>query len=166
MAAMTKSLETVAATLCPVARSQDIVGDRWSVLLMRELFMGNARFDDLQTQTEATPQMLTSRLKKLEAAGLIERRPYSIRPPRHEYVLTDKGGEFYPVILALRAWGEKWCKSPEEGIAVNYTHLPCGKDPGLGMICQHCGKELKRGELSSKPSAPYEQERSDRATGA
>src|SRR5437764_1645676 len=95
-------------TLCPVARSQELVGDRWTVLVLRELFMGNRRFDDMLVQTGATPQMLASRLKKLEAAGLIERRLYSERPKRHEYVLTAMGTDFYPVLLALRAWGEKW----------------------------------------------------------
>lgn len=158
---MSALLETD-VTACPVARAQDLVGDRWTVLVLRELFMGNSRFDDIQTQTEATPQMLASRLKKLEAAGLIERRPYSSRPLRHEYVLTSMGADFYPVILALRAWGEKWCK-PKESVAVKYTHIPCGKDPGLGTICQHCGVELKRSDLMSKLSTKYAREREDRA---
>lgn len=152
-------LEQTERTLCPVARSQEIVGDRWSVLVLRELFMGNGRFDELQAQTGATPQMLASRLKKLEASGLVERRPYSQRPLRHEYVLTAMGADFYPVILALRAWGEKWCKSEAESVAVQYTHIPCGMDPGLGMVCRHCGIELKRGELVATPSARYEEER-------
>jgi DNA-binding HxlR family transcriptional regulator len=151
--------EHIEGTLCPVARSQEIVGDRWSVLVLRELFMGNGRFDDMQAQTGATPQMLASRLKKLEAYGLIERRPYSQRPLRHEYVLTRMGADFYPVILALRAWGETWCKSEAEGVAVQYTHIPCGMDPGLGMVCRHCGIELKRSDLIAQPSAPYENER-------
>jgi DNA-binding HxlR family transcriptional regulator len=155
-------LEQIEGTLCPVARSQDIVGDRWSVLVMRELFMGNGRFDELQAQTGATPQMLASRLKKLEASGLIERRPYSQRPLRHEYALTAMGADFYPVILALRAWGEKWCKSEGEDVAVQYTHIPCGMDPGLGTVCRHCGIELKRSELIAKPSVRYEEERKRR----
>ena len=162
MAAMNKSLETE-PTLCPVARSQELVGDRWTVLVLRELFMGNGRFDELQAQTGATPQMLTSRLKKLEASGLIERRPYSTRPPRHEYLLTEMGTEFFPVILSLRAWGEKWCKSPQEGVAVQYTHIPCGEDPGFGTACQHCGLAIKRSDLVGKQSAAYERERGARA---
>jgi DNA-binding HxlR family transcriptional regulator len=155
---MTK-LEHTDTTLCPVARSQDIVGDRWSVLVLRELFMGNGRFDELQAQTGATPQMLASRLKKLEASGLVERRPYSERPLRHEYLLTAMGADFYPVILALRAWGETWCKSEDEGVAVQYTHIPCGQNPGLGTVCRHCGIELKRNELIAQPSVRYEEER-------
>lgn len=152
-------------TLCPVARSQELVGDRWSMLVLRELFMGNGRFDELQAQTEATPQMLASRLKKLEAAGLVERRPYSTRPLRHEYVLTDMGIGFYPVILALRAWGEQWCKGADEGVAVNYTHVPCGKDPGLGTVCRHCGLALQRSDLVARQSPAYAQERQARTGG-
>lgn len=134
------------------------------MLVLRELFMGNGRFDELQIQTEATPQMLASRLKKLEAGGLVVRQPYSTRPLRYEYVLTDMGTDFYPVILALRAWGEKWCKSEDEDVAVQYTHIPCGKDPGLGTVCKHCGIELERNQLIASQSPRYEQERKRRAS--
>src|SRR5580693_8871517 len=100
-----------AETLCPVARAEDVGGDRWTVLVLRELFIGTRRFAEIQAQTEATPPMLAGRLKKLEADGLVERRPYQQRPLRYEYYLTEKGRAFHPVIMALRAWGEYWCKS-------------------------------------------------------
>lgn len=92
-------------TLCPVARAQAIVGDRFTVIILRELFMGNRRFEQLQCQADVTPQMLATRLKKLETLGLLERRAYSTRPLRYEYVLTPMGLAFHPVLLALRAWG-------------------------------------------------------------
>jgi DNA-binding HxlR family transcriptional regulator len=149
-------------TECPIARAQSLVGERWTVLVIRELFMGNTRFDEIQTQTGATPQMLAARLKKLEQAGLIERRAYTTRPVRHEYLLTEMGLDFYPVILALRAWGEKWCKPRNRGVAVRYTHIPCGKDPGLGTVCRSCGLELKRGDLTSKLAPAYASEREKR----
>jgi DNA-binding HxlR family transcriptional regulator len=149
-------------TLCPVARAGDVIGDRWSMLIVRELFIGNARFDDLQAQTEATPQMLATRLKKLESDGIVERRAYSERPPRFEYQLTQKGTALYPVILALRRWGENWCKTKDEGLAVNYIHQLCGKDPGLGPACAHCGKTLERKDLKARRSDAYERERSER----
>src|SRR4051795_11829896 len=82
-------------TLCPVARAELIVGDRWTVLVLRELFAGNHRFEEIQAMTDATPQMVAARLKHLEADGLVERRPYSERPPRHGYHLTDKGDAFF-----------------------------------------------------------------------
>jgi DNA-binding HxlR family transcriptional regulator len=157
-------MDTPAApeTLCPVARAEAVVGDRWTVLVLRELFMGVRRFDEIQAQTEATPQMVTARLKRLEADGLVERRPYNQRPLRHEYHLTEKGRAFYPVLMALRAWGESWCKSPEEGLAVRYTHSVCGQAAGLGPLCQGCGQPLSREELRAEPSPAYAREREER----
>jgi DNA-binding HxlR family transcriptional regulator len=151
-----------AQTLCPVARAEDIVGDRWSVLVLRELFMGSHRFDEIQAQTEATPQMVTARLKRLEAEGLVERRPYSQRPLRHDYHLTAKGQAFYPVLMALRAWGERWCKSPDEGLAVTYTHDACGRPAGLGPLCESCGQPLSREHITAEPNPAYVREREDR----
>lgn len=104
------------ATVCPVARSVDIVGDKWTILVLRELYMGTARFEEMQIHTGATPQMLTSRLKALEADGLVERRPYNAKPLRHEYHLTQKGWDFYPVIYALRAWGKRGASRKTRGL--------------------------------------------------
>jgi len=149
-------------TVCPIARSLLVVGDRWTMLILRELFMGNSRFEELQAQTEASPQMLTARLKKLEANGLIERSPYNKRPLRHEYNLTVKGRAFFPVILALRAWGETWSKSPYEGLAIRFTHLPCGQDTRLGPVCQSCGKPLNQNELLEELGLKFQKERVSR----
>lgn len=149
-------------TLCPISRAEAIVGDRWTVLVLRELFMGSHRFDEIQAQTGGTPQMIAARLKNMEADGLVARRPYNERPPRYEYHLTPKGQAFYSVVLALRAWGETWCKSPEEGLAVVYTHKACGQPAGLGPLCEHCGELLRREELISEPSAAYIEERNAR----
>ncbi|RZF28554.1 transcriptional regulator [Paraburkholderia sp. UYCP14C] len=149
-------------TLCPVARSQAVIGDRWAVLILRELFMGNRRFDSLLAQSQATPQMLSSRLKRLEADGMIERKHYMTKPPRYEYELTEKGRAFHPVLLALREWGETWHKSPHEDVAVRYTHLTCGKDAGIGTVCQSCGEPLRREDLKAEFSPSYAQERAAR----
>lgn len=149
-------------TLCPISRAEDIVGDRWTVLVLRELFMRNHRYDEIQAQTGGTPQMVASRLKSLEADGMVERRAYSERPPRYEYHLTAKGEAFYTVVLALRAWGETWCKSAEEGVAVRYVHRTCGHTAGLGPLCEHCGELLRREALISEPSAAYVEERAAR----
>ena len=146
-------------TLCPVARAETVVGDRWTVVILRELFMRMHRFEEIQAQTGATPQMIAARLKNLEADGLVKRRVYNKRPLRYEYHLTEKGEAFYPVILALRAWGETWCKSPKEGRAVNYTHLTCGKPAGLGPDCESCGKPLRREDLIAEQTPKYRTER-------
>jgi DNA-binding HxlR family transcriptional regulator len=149
-------------TLCPVARAETVVGDRWTVLILRELFMRMQRFEEIQAQTGATPQMIAARLKKLEADGLVKRHVYSKRPLRHDYQLTEKGEAFYPVILALRAWGETWCKSPKEGRAMHYTHLTCGKPAGLGPVCESCGKPLRREDLIAEQAPKYRRERESR----
>ncbi|MGA9918776.1 MAG: helix-turn-helix domain-containing protein [Paraburkholderia sp.] len=156
------ALPDASDTLCPVARSQAVVGDRWAVLIMRELFMGNRRFDSLLAQSQATPQMLSARLKRLEADGMIQRKRYMDKPPRYEYELTEMGRAFYPVILALREWGETWCKSPGEDVAVRYTHLTCGHDAGTGTVCQACGEPLRREDLKSRLSPAYARERAAR----
>ncbi|KJZ35659.1 MULTISPECIES: helix-turn-helix domain-containing protein [Pseudomonas] len=152
----------VPETLCPISRAESVVGDRWTVLVLRELFMGSHRFDEIQAQTAGTPQMIATRLKRLEADGLVARRPYSERPLRYEYHLTPKGDAFYSVVLALRAWGETWCKSEEEGLAVVYTHATCRQPAGLGPLCAHCGEPLRRAELISTPSEAYAAERKAR----
>jgi len=150
---------TADQTLCPVARAEGIVSDRWTVLILRELFMRMHRFEEIQAQTGATPQMIAARLKKLEADGLVKRHVYNKRPLRHEYRLTEKGEAFYPVVLALRAWGETWCKSPREGRAVNYTHRTCGKPAGLGPVCESCRKPLRREDLIAEQAPKYRRER-------
>ena len=151
-----------ADTVCPVSRSLDVVGDRWSILVLRELYMGAARFEEIQIQTEATPQMLATRLKSLEADGMIERHPYSEKPLRYEYRLTAKGRAFYPVIHALRAWGETWCKDESEGIAVSFVHRECGHDVGLGNVCPHCGVPVERKDLEATLSSQFANERAER----
>lgn len=154
--------KTVPETLCPISRAEAVVGDRWTVLVLRELFMGSHRFDEIQAQTGATPQMVAARLKSMEGDGLVARRAYSERPLRYEYHLTAKGQAFYSVVLALRAWGETWCKSDEEGVAVVYTHKSCGHTAGLGPLCDHCGELLRREELISQQSPAYAAERAAR----
>ncbi|WP_459709824.1 winged helix-turn-helix transcriptional regulator [Paraburkholderia sp. 2C] len=149
-------------TVCPVARSLDIVGDKWTVLVLRELYMGVSRFEELQIQTEATPQMLAGRLKALEADGMIERHPYNEKPLRYEYRLTRKGWAFYPVIYALRAWGEGWCKDESEGVAVRFVHCECGADVGLANVCPNCGAPVTRNDLQPVVSGHYAKEREER----
>lgn len=92
---------------CPVARTLDRVGDPWSMLILRDAGFGSTRFDQFAESLGIAPNMLTRRLETLVEAGLMERRLYSEKPPRHEYVLTDKGRDFQPVLTALKAFGER-----------------------------------------------------------
>ncbi len=92
---------------CPIARSLDRVGEWWSILILRDAFHGLRRFDEFQKSLEIAPNMLTRRLNALVEGGLLERRRYSLHPPRDEYVLTPLGDDFRPVLLALLAWGNR-----------------------------------------------------------
>src|SRR5471032_2827169 len=90
---------------CPIARSLELVGEWWSILILRDAFQGLTRFDQFQKSLEIAPNMLTRRLNALVDSGMLERRRYSERPPRDEYLLTERGRDFRPVLWALLAWG-------------------------------------------------------------
>jgi DNA-binding HxlR family transcriptional regulator len=92
---------------CPIARSLERVGEWWSILILRDAFRGLSRFDQFQASLGIAPNMLTKRLNALVESGLLEKRAYSEHPPRHEYVLTERGRDFRPVLWALLAWGNK-----------------------------------------------------------
>jgi DNA-binding HxlR family transcriptional regulator len=92
---------------CPIARSLERVGEWWSILILRDAFRGLSRFDQFQASLGIAPNMLTKRLNALVESGLLEKRAYSEHPPRYEYVLTDRGRDFRPVLWALLAWGNK-----------------------------------------------------------
>jgi DNA-binding HxlR family transcriptional regulator len=92
---------------CPVARSLERVGEWWSILVLRDAFAGMTRFDEFQKSLNIAPNILTRRLTALVDAGLLERRLYCERPPRHEYVLTERGRDFRPVLISLQTWGNR-----------------------------------------------------------
>jgi DNA-binding HxlR family transcriptional regulator len=94
---------------CSVAKSLAVIGDRWTILLIRDLLGGRQRFDRLQANTQVSPHLLSTRLKRLEDEGVVERVPYQERPPRFEYQLTPKGRGLYPVLVSLSEWGKRWC---------------------------------------------------------
>jgi DNA-binding HxlR family transcriptional regulator len=119
--------EDICDSLCPIARALAVVGDRWTLLILRELNLNVRRFDDIQAQTGMPPHLLSTRLKRLEADGIIERRRYCEHPPRHEYFTTPKGQDFDAVLLTLRSWGLKWGGlPPDEPPAVTLIHKPTG----------------------------------------
>ena len=103
---------------CPIARSLEHVGEWWSMLILRDAFGGTTRFDDFQQSLGIAPNMLARRLAALVEAGLLERRRYSERPPRDEYVLTERGRDFKPVLIALVAFGKKHFAAPGRTVPV------------------------------------------------
>jgi DNA-binding HxlR family transcriptional regulator len=99
--------KSFAEMACPIARSLEQVGEWWSILILRDAFAGKTRFDEFLQSLGIAPNMLTRRLTSLVAAGMLERRPYSVRPPRDEYVLTERGRDFRTVLVGLLAFGHR-----------------------------------------------------------
>jgi DNA-binding HxlR family transcriptional regulator len=121
---------------CNIAAALEVVGEKWTFLVLREAFNGIRRFEDMQRRTGAPRQVLSSRLARLVAEGILRKAPYqeSGQRSRHEYRLTEKGIELYPVIAALLAWGDKYAAAPG-GPAVELTHRDCGAPVFLQLAC-------------------------------
>lgn len=134
---------------CPLARSLDQMGEWWSILILREAFMGIRRFDDFQTRLGIAPNILTRRLKALVDGGVLERRPYQDRPQRFEYCLTAKGRDFQSVILALVAWGNRWLAP--EGVAVQPVDRRTGEEVEPVLIDGRTGNRLGWGDVRIMP---------------
>jgi len=105
-------------TECPAARALETVGEWWSILILRDAFQGMTRFDEFEQSLGIAPNILSRRLRHLTAAGMFARRRYSDRPPRYEYVLTPKGRDFFPVLVALFTWGNKHLAPKGESIVL------------------------------------------------
>ncbi|UPG92729.1 winged helix-turn-helix transcriptional regulator [Luteibacter aegosomatissinici] len=137
------SWDEVDESVCPIARSLSVVGDRWTLLILRELSMGSTKFDEIQAQTGMSSFLLSTRLKRLEADGVIERVPYSDRPLRYEYVATDKGKELDPVLLALRGWGMRWGKYRKN------------EPPAVNMVLKRTGETIDADWVPGKADTPF-----------
>ncbi len=126
--------------VCSVARALEVVGERWTLLLLRDAFRGVRRFDEFQRRLGLARNILTDRLGRLCEAGIFERIPYQDRPPRYEYRLTAAGEDLWPVIVALRTWGD--LHAAPDGAPVRVEHDGCGGSPIHGVVCSGCGKPL------------------------
>jgi DNA-binding HxlR family transcriptional regulator len=123
---------------CPVAKALEVLGDRWTLLIVRDLLRGARRFQDFQTSLAGiSPTILSDRLKLMEEHGLIARRFYSDHPPRAEYFLTDKGQDLGIVVGALAVWGARHVY-PE----TTMVHTDCGEPVQMGYYCPHCGDRV------------------------
>lgn len=157
------SWDDIGESVCPIARSLAVLGDRWTMLIIRELFLGTRRFDAFQAQTGMSSHLLSVRLKRLEADGIIERRLYQDRPRRYEYRLTAKGKDLHGVVLALRAWGLRWCGlDGDAGPAVRLIHTSCGGEVGSARICRHCGETINPRDIRAEFSDAFASEREAR----
>jgi DNA-binding HxlR family transcriptional regulator len=121
---------------CSVAAALHVVGDRWSLLVVRELIFDNHRFDQLAKATGAPRDRLAARLASLVEAGVVEKRRYSERPPRFEYHLTEAGWDLVPVVRALRSWGDRWAVDEPPAVFYNVCGHAIGDHQGT---CPECG---------------------------
>ncbi len=129
--------------VCSVARSLEVVGEKWALLAVREVFLGNRRFEEMVRRTGAPRDTLAARLRSLVEGGILERRRYAEHPERFEYFLTGPGFDLYPVITALREWGDKYLAGPD-GPPLLVEHR-CGNRLRSRLVCEACGEPIGAG---------------------
>lgn len=129
---------------CSIANALAVVGERWSLLALREVMFGERRFDQIARNTGASRDILTTRLRSLEAAGVLERRQYETRPPRYEYVPTESGRALHTVLLALMEWGDRYAT---EGEPPTVWRHGCGAELHTRTVCANCGEQVRGADL-------------------
>ncbi|MFL6238889.1 MAG: winged helix-turn-helix transcriptional regulator [Actinomycetes bacterium] len=124
---------------CSIASALAVIGEKWSLLIVRELFLGVRRFNDIAANTGAPRDILTARLRRLEELGVVRRHVYSERPPRHEYWLTEAGRELRPVIMALKQWGDDHLMTEPLPLVLEHS---CGEEFRPRTHCAACGEQI------------------------
>lgn len=133
---------------CSIGRSLELVGEWWTPLIVRDLYLGLNRFDDIAENLGISRNLLTRRLDALVEHGIVERRAYRERPPRHEYHLTAAGHELVPVLMALMAWGDKWA-TPPGGPPMRLVHRDCDAQFTPQVCCSACGEPIDDSAVAS-----------------
>ncbi len=139
---------------CSIIRPLAILGDRWTFMLVKQAFAGSRRFEEFQAAIGIPRGRLSERLARLVAVGILSREPYNEGHTRHEYRLTQKGHDLYPVLLALRDWGDRYMAP--EGPPVLYRHRGCGGEAHAHLACDRCGKELTARDVQPEPGPGLE----------
>jgi DNA-binding HxlR family transcriptional regulator len=142
--------EQIDTMTCSIARTLSVVGDRWTMLIIRDVFLGVRRFDGIQQDLGLTPHRLSDRLRKLVRDGILRRIAYEKRPLRFEYRLTEKGVDLYPLIVALMEWGDRWMAG-RAGVPVELVHRPCGHSIRPELICPSCKSKIEARDMSAQP---------------
>jgi DNA-binding HxlR family transcriptional regulator len=135
---------------CSLARGLELIGDWWSPLIVRDLFLNVTRFDDLVEDLGISRNLLTRRLKTLIASGIVERTAYQHRPTRYEYRLSEAGRDLVPAMLALTEWGDRWA-SPKEGRPMLFVHKSCGHQFRPQVTCSACGEAISANAVAAVP---------------
>jgi DNA-binding HxlR family transcriptional regulator len=137
------------AMACSIARTLDVIGEPWSPLILRDVWAGFTRFEQLQADLGISRKVLTERLNHLVEHGVLERRPYD-RRPRYEYVPTEKGAELLDLLMVMVAWGDKWLAG-KAGPPVLYLHHVCGEITRVDLRCAHCGQPMHASDVELLP---------------
>jgi len=132
---------------CSVAQCLEVVGEWWSLLIVRDALLGVARFDDFQARLGISRNILNQRLSDLVDHGILQRVPYQEHPPRSEYRLTDKGRDLWPVVTAMRQWGDRW--AAPGGPPVRLRHKTCGRLVKAVPVCSYCGEALELRDVAA-----------------
>jgi DNA-binding HxlR family transcriptional regulator len=134
---------------CSVAQCLEVVGEWWSMLVLRDAFLGVTRFDDFQQRLGISRNILIQRLNHLVEAGVLKKVPYSEHPPRYDYRLTDKGRDLWPIMTAMRQWGDRY--AAPDGPPVLITHKGCGELTEAVMVCSVCGEPMSARDVQVQP---------------
>ncbi len=139
---------------CSVARTLSVLGDRWTMLILRNAFMGIRRFDEFQRSLGVTRHVLSERLKRLVEYGILTKVPYVERQERFEYQLTDKGLDLYPIILTMVQWADKWMDMGL-GKPIEFTHKTCGHKFSSKVVCSECNEPIDVKEVKVAAGPGY-----------
>ena len=134
---------------CSIARTMEVVGDRWTLLVVRNALVGMARFEDFQRSLGIAPNVLTDRLARLAEEGIVERRQYCTRPARYKYAVTDKGRQLWPLLAAMVTWGDRYYAP--HGAPRRLLHLACGGSVVEQLTCHDCHTVVPPEEISTAP---------------
>ena len=134
---------------CSVARTLSVIGDRWTLLIVRDSFLGLRRFENFQRDLRMTRHRLAARLRKLVDDGILERVQYQDRPRRFEYRLTEKGIDLYPVVVALLRWGDRWMVD-SDGPPIELLHRNCGRHVMPVLTCPACHEEVNARSMAAR----------------
>jgi DNA-binding HxlR family transcriptional regulator len=136
---------------CTIARTLSVIGDRWTLLILRDVFLGVRRFDVFHANLGITRHRLADRLAKLVKHGVLRRERYQDRPPRFEYRLTPKGHDLYGVIAMIAGWGDKHAAG-KQGPPIERVHSACGHVAALQLTCEHCGAVVAARDMHARPA--------------
>jgi DNA-binding HxlR family transcriptional regulator len=135
---------------CSIARTLDVIGEPWSPLILRDIYVGINRFEQIQQELDISRKVLTERLKWLVEKEVLQRHAYSERPPRYEYRLTAKGLELCDLLLVMVRWGDRWTAG-EAGPPVLYRHHACGQVSHVELRCSVCAEPMRATDVDVLP---------------